>query len=470
MSFASFVSPRTWLVLSAFAAVLSGCGSVVVEAEPSSAGGPMPQPKTPPSPTPDTRCAIVDPADPGRPVLALARGADIVLVRADGSSNVAFTFDLLAGESSEFPPQIELAARGDFIAAVGFSNWPATISEAVLLRRSGEVVGRSMMSTDAYLSLYLSAEGWLATAVNVAASTLHIAPSGAPSLAASMWPIGTPRPGGRTPVLLDPRSSEWEGCAWFDPVTNTTTPLAYPTASGHIDTDAGLVYVANAGSTSVFVREDPNGASFLPLPALGGFVIATSRSGWAVVHSSDESFLLAMPSAAALEPIALPSELSPLGGFIDSWYDGPAVEDTGDLLLVSRDPYRGGLHRSSDAGASWELLGTGFSHIDAITFVARAGTYVIRAVSEGGAQTWSDPPSVDHAPGQVGPGIELARPNHGIHRALPSGAAEFVLNQDGLCLAYVEAGVWQATDVTTGFEMAFADALEGQPARAVWLE
>src|SRR5262245_16475579 len=112
-------------------AAIAGCSGEVISG-PAPAPDPAPAPGPDPAPAPGPlACSIAAPDDPGAIVLAWARGVELVLVRADGSSFVAHTFEGTPSAGSG----IQVVARDGFVAAIhgGWDPDSTPIGEAVLL-------------------------------------------------------------------------------------------------------------------------------------------------------------------------------------------------------------------------------------------------------------------------------------------------------------------------------------------------
>lgn len=459
--------------------VLGGCnGSVAISApEPMPSSGPAPTPTTPVAkpPAKSISCGLGDSSDPARVVLAWVRGTDLVFTRADGSSFVAHAFPSVASSDPGSGPWIQLVARGEFVAAIATSySESALVSEALLLDSNGKVLWSEVRSDEGFNALYLGDGGALAVGVGSSTgSTIVVGPGGKLGEFGDESPISAPTKGGRVAVQhnfsvyapptygwLDPKSGEISSFAYL-------TDQSYPTAI-----EGGVAYVVPdlAQGGSIFVSEGDSVTGFelkaeyasLGVPARNGFVVIQSQWG-----DPGGPMWRAQPGSQPT-PITLPG----LTVFGAMYYEGLRAGDLGELLAPMRDEHLGGLYRSVDLGATWELLGPSFAEITDLPFVQRAGTYVILANDSPGyfpMDPWELPAKGGPAPDRIGPENQLVRPADGIVRALPDTAASFVLSEEGGCLAYQDGGHLFAGAVASGKTVDLGETLAIRESAVVWL-
>ncbi len=145
------------------------------------------------------------------------------------------------------------------------------------------------------------------------------------------------------------------------------------------------------------------------------------------------------------------------------FYDGLHAGDLGEVLAPMRDERRGALYRSVDLGATWEPIGPSFAGITDIPFVQHGGTYVLQATDEMGyfpMDPWEPTVAGAPAPDRIGPANLLIRPADGIARALPDTARDFVLSEEGGCLAYQDGGHLIVGDVATGTTVDLGEGMD----------
>lgn len=460
--------------------VLGGCaGNVDIAApDPTPSPTPAPTPTTPPvipPPTKSISCGLGDEKDPTRVLLAWTRGPQVMLTRADGSSFVAHAFASAAGADPAAAPTIQLATRGDFVAAIGTSYAEGSlVSEALLVARDGKVLWSETRTGEAFSVLYLGDGGALAIGLSSnLGSTLVVGPAGKIGEYPEQLPISAPTKGGRVAVQHDFSVYVQPTFGWLDTASGKVTSFAYPTNQSYpITVEGGVAYVTPdvVQGGSIFVSEGDAvtgfelGADYAALgaPARHGFVVI--RSQWGDPESTK---WLAQPGSQPA-PISPPG-LTPFGAM---YYEGVRAGDLGELLAPMRDEHLGGLYRSVDLGATWALVGPSFTGITDLPFVQRAGTYVIQANDTPGyfpMDPWSPPASGGPAPEHAGPANELVRPADGIARVLPETAQSFALSDDGGCLTYQDGDHLFAGGVASGKMVDLGATMAVYGSQVVWL-
>ena len=460
--------------------LLGGCGSVEIGSpEPTPGNPPAPTQPTPPTqppilpPTPGISCGLGDTKDPSRVVLAWARGARLEFIRADGSSFVARTFPVLEPDGVSNAMVTRIVARGDFVAATYSSYLDGKVlSEAVLLDRSGEVLWSEVRS-EAFNGLYLGDGGALALGFGTSdVSTIVVGPGGKIGEAPGVSPISAPTPGGRVAVQQSVSVYAPPVFGWLDPASGAVGPFAYPIKDSYpVTLEGGVAYLTPDQGGSMFVSEGDSVTSF-PLkseyPSLG----AAARHGFLVIQEQwgepEGPKWRAQPGS----PPAPITSLGKLTTFGRMFYDGMHAGDLGEVLAPKRDEHRGGLYRSVDLGATWELVGPSFAEISDIPFVQRGGTYVLQATNEPGyfpMDLWEPTAAGAPAPDRIGPANMVIRPADGIARELPVTAQGFVLSEEGGCLAYQDGGHLIAGDVATGTTVDLGDGMEAWMTPITWL-
>jgi hypothetical protein len=435
-------------LLASFLLALGGCaGSVdITSPEPSPAPAPT-TPTTMPASTPPTKaiaCGLGDSKDPTRVVLAWTRGAELVFTRADGTSFVAHTFPL--APAADAAPTVQLEARGDFVAAISVSYASDTlVSEALLFDRGGKVRWSEARNGEAFNALYLGEGGALAVGVGSNQGTTIVAgPAGKIGESKDNSPISAPTKGGRVAVQHNFSVYATPTYGWLDPASGEVGAFAYSTNQSYpVAVEGGVAYLTpdvDQGG-SIFVSEG-DGVTGFELPSDSTSLGASARHGFLVIQSQwgvPESQSWRAQPGSQPAPITLP-DLTVFGAM---YYEGARAGDLGEVIAPLRDEHRGGLYRSVDLGATWSLVGPSFADITDVTYVQRAGTYVIQATDEAGyfpMAPWEPPAKGGLAPDRSGPANELIRPADGVARALPDTALAFVLSEEGGCLAYQDGG------------------------------
>lgn len=438
-------------------ALLAGCSPEVIVSTPPGADGPDPVEVTPIPSGPESvtvECGALA-ADPDRTILALADGADLVFVDASGDRHVVHTF------ASDFPDmQITIAARDGFVAA-NASSWDASSnlrSEAVLFTRDGELVWTNvsesvpgdtgfynvMLGDDGALAL---TDGWIRTLVRT--------PDGATFALENMSPVAPPNAKGQLPVaVVHPDIYASTDYGWFDPSSGVTNLAAdvYPMA-----TRDGVVYAVPGpdGALVSIVRQDADGATTTALGDLpeGTYLSQATDSGIALLRSTvwsndgipvDQSFL-SLPGVDDLAGVAGPTSLTPFGYW---FYNGIRVGADGEALLVARDASKGGLFRSVDGGATWNLVGRSFDEITDAHVVDKASTYVVTGSDELGyfpIDAWTSGTADIH-----GPRTFVARAIDDVVRFLPQGAGRPTISDGGSCVAYAVGEELSILEVSSG--------------------
>ena len=456
---------------------LGGCGGSVDIASPEPTGDTVPVPTTAPTTPPATSisCGLGDSKDPARVVLAWARGADLVFARADGASLVAHTFPFVASADPTAGLSIQLAARGDFVAAIATSYADdALVSEAVLLDRTGKVRWSETRSDAGFNALYLGDGGALALGLALnQGSTIVVGPAGKIAEVESESPLSAPTKEGRVAVQHNFSVYAPPTYGWLDPASGKIGSFAYATDQSYPlaieggvayvtpDLDQGGVIVVNEGYGVTGFKLDAEYAS-LGMPARHGFVVIESQStkaGSAKWRAQSGS----QPAAITLPSLTVFGEMS---------YEGMRAGDLGELLAPLRDAQRGGLYRSVDLGATWDLVGPSFAGITDVSIIQHGGTYVLQASDIPGyfpMSPWDPPVAGGAAPDRIGPANELVRPADGILRELPTTAQSFVLSEEGGCVAYQDGGHLFAGAVA-GVEVAdLGETMSMYGSPVVWL-
>jgi hypothetical protein len=427
---------------------LGGCGGSVDIAAPEPTPTPAPVPTNPPV-APTTKsisCGLGDSKDPARVVLSWARGADLVFSRADGSSFVAHTFPTVPSADPAAAPYIQLAARGDFVAAIATSySESALVSEAVLLDRSGEVRWSETRSDAAFNGLYLGDGGAVAIGVGSnQGSTIVAGPAGKLTEVEKESPISAPTKEGRVAVQHNLSVYAPPTFGWLDPASGKIGTLAYPTDQVYpLAVDGGIAYVIpgldQVGSTVV---TEGDGVTSFDLDAEAASLGVPARHGFVVIQSQwGEPGSPKWRSQTGSQPAAI--TLPSLTVFGAMYYEGMRAGDLGELLAPLRDEHTGGLYRSTDLGATWALVGPSFAGITDVSLVQHGGTYVVQTSDIQGyfpMSPWEPPAQGGAAPDRIGPANELLRPEDGVARELPATAQSFVLSDEGGCLAYQDGG------------------------------
>ena len=456
---------------------LGGCaGSVDIAApEPTPSPAPAPTvPVTPPAPQ-SISCGLGDSKDPTRVVLAWTSGADLQLTRADGSSFVAHTFPTTGSADPAAAPVVQLAARGDFVAAIATANSEGTmVSEAVLLDHSGEVLWSEVRSDEAFNRIYLGDDGALAVGVGSnLGSTIVVGPGGKIGEFAEELPLSAPTKGGRVAVQHNFSVYAPATYGWLDPASGNVGSFAYAADQTYpMAVEGGIAYVipdVKQGG-SIFVTEGDTVSGF-ELGAENASLGAAASHGFLVIQSQwgdpGSAKWRAQPGAQPA-PITLPG----LTAFGQMYYEGMRAGDLGELLTPMRDKHLGGLYRSVDLGATWQIVGPSFAEITDLSFVQRGGTYVLQANDMPGyfpMDPWEAPAAGGPAPEHKGPASELVRPSDGIARALPDTAQAFVLSEEGGCLAYQDGGHLFAGGVASGKTVDLGETQAQWQGAVVWL-
>src|SRR5262249_29619029 len=160
-------------------------------------------------------------------VLARVKGADLVMVRADGSTFVAHTFGTAPGSSD--PPTVYLDARDGFVSAISSSYWDgAVVSEALLLRASGEILWQTAKTDDSFAVPELGPGGGVAYGVASTPAIMIVGPDGAVTTVPDAMPVGAPTADGRVPLYKVLNVYAPLDYGWYDPDTAAIDPLAFP--------------------------------------------------------------------------------------------------------------------------------------------------------------------------------------------------------------------------------------------------
>jgi hypothetical protein len=431
---------------------LGGCGGSVDIASPEPTRSTVPVPTTVPTTPPVTppaasiSCGLGDSKEPARVVLAWARAADLVFARADGSSFVAHTFPAVASADPAAPPSIQLAARGDFVAAIATSYADGVlVSEAVLLDRSGKVRWSETRSDASFNALYLGDGGALALGLGLnQGSTIVVGAAGKIAEVESESPVSAPTKGGRVAVQHNFSVYAPPTYGWLDPLSGKVGSFAYPTDQVYpLAVDGGIAYVIpgmDQGGSTVVTEGD--GVTSFDLDAEGASLGVPARHGFVVIQSQwGDPGSPKWRSQSGSQPAAI--TLPSLTVFGAMYYEGMRAGDLGELLSPMRDEHSGGLYRSTDLGATWALVGPSFAGITDVSIVQHGGTYVVQASDIPGyfpMDPWDPPASGGATPDHIGPANELVRPADGVVHELPATAQSFVLSDEGGCVAYQDGG------------------------------
>jgi hypothetical protein len=456
---------------------LGGCGASVDIASPEPTRSAAPAPTTPPvkPSTTSISCGIGDSKDPTRVVLAWARGADLVFSRADGSSFVAHTFPAVASADPAATPSIQLAARGDFVAAIATSYADSVlVSEAVLLDRSGKVRWSETRSDAGFNALYLGDGGALALGYSVnQGSTVVVGPAGKIAEVENEWPVSAPTKDGRVAVQHNFSVYAPPTYGWLDPASGKIGSFAYATDQAYpLAVDGGIAYVIpgmDQGGSTVVTEGD--GVTSFDLDAEGASLGVPARHGFVVIQSQwGEPGSPKWRSQTGSQPAAI--TLPSLTVFGAMYYEGLRAGDLGELLAPLRDEHTGGLYRSTDLGATWDRVGPSFAGITDVSIVQHGGTYVLQASDIPGyfpMSPWDPPVAGGAAPDRIGPANELLRPADGVVRALPDTAQSFVLSDEGACVAYQDGGHLFAGAVASDKTVDLGETSAVHGSQVVWL-
>ncbi|MEP7124210.1 MAG: hypothetical protein ABJE95_25005 [Byssovorax sp.] len=457
---------------------LGGCGGSVDIASSEPTQSTVPVPTTPPikPSTASIACGIGDLKDPTRVVLAWARGLDLVFSRADGSSFVAHTFPTADPAT---PPSIQLAARGDFVAAFSASYAEgALVSEAVLLDHNGKVLWSETRTDAGFNVLYLGDGGALALGLasyqgTDQGTTIVVGPAGKIAEVVGEMPISAPTKGGRVAVQHNFSVYASPTFGWLDPASGEIGSFAYATEQAYpLAVEGGVSYVIpNADQTGSIVVSEGDGVTGFELDAPYASLGVPARHGFVVIQGQwgepGNAKWRAQPGAKPAE-ITLPGQTV----FGAMYYEGMRAGDLGELLSPLRDEHQGGLYRSTDLGATWSLIGPSFAEIADVSIVQHGGTYVVQASDLAGyfpMDPWTPPAAGGAAPDRIGPANELIRPADGIVRELPATAQSFVLSDEGGCVAYQDGGHLFAGAVSSGKTVDLGETMTVYGSQVVWL-
>lgn len=472
---------KTTLALLALTAALTGCGEVMVAPAggattggSSTTGDPGDDPPLPhPPPSAVAACDFAAPGDPAKVVMTWSRDTSLVLVRADGSTFVAHTYDPWPGQVSDASISLYVAARGDFVAAAAMGYYGSTERwEATLMKTSGEIVWTGVEPAYQYHPQHLSAAGWLAIRLFEQNSTLVVSPDGAEMQYPNTEPLAAPTAAG----TLFVRVLDTGEMGWLDLASGAITPLAYPLAAiapRRVIRD-GVVYAAEIDGEVTLVRELAGEIATVASPIATPTFESVAPNGILVV--GDGSFAwqgtrwVVDIGAGTVTAMPQPEELWAFGY---DYYFGWSVDEDGGALGAIRNDVRGGLYRISGAEGAWSPVGGTYNEIWDVGFVARAGTFVVQPSDEAGyfpMDPWAPTPEDGAGADYTGPLPQVARLSDGAHRGFPEGASNFAVSGDGRCVAFVGDGALHVMEI--GDDFPIADLPAGVAERAgtpVWI-
>ncbi len=438
---------------------LAACGGVVTFENDPPSGEPGGSPGDP-SPAAVT-CEFDASSGSDRGVLAWIRGRDVVLVRADGTSIVPYSF---AGAEGSTPQAFyaQLVSRDGFVAATGtsYGDDGTYETETVLLSGKGEVLWTSGVFPSGYGYQYLGEKGTLAISSWGPDGTTSVVawPSGKSAEVPGVVPIGGPSAAGRFPALLTPDSYMQE-FGWSAPGV-ASEPLGYEAYSSSypMESEGKLSYVAFSDvetGAALFVSESEKAITSFPFTSTSPH-IGSVAGPFAVVRGDwiwDAPQYLADTLGGTFTNVPLPAGVYALGM---AYYNGATVDDQGGVSLVARNASAGGMYRTTDAGKSWKRVGKSFSNVWDAAVVARGGTFVVAANDMAGyfpMDPWEAPAAGEAAADVTGPSVEVVRPSEGFSRSLDPAAASFVLSKSGGCLAYTANDQLRVLSVASGQEI-----------------
>lgn len=421
--------------------LLAACSSQIVG----------PSPSEPSEPEPPL------PAPTAAPVLAVAVGADVLLVR-DGQAETVWSF------APSETPWITLSAKGGFLAAIATTTDAAGAytSDVVLLDAGGAVLFEAADLPGWSGGLHVSEEGGLAVGLGDGATLVRAPGAAGSELVEGVTPAGPPLASGAVPVWLSPGVGPafWTAEGGVAALPDGGSGAMYGAGAFHWTTDAG-------GATKVW-RGTPDAVASVTLEGDGwGWVKSISPAGDAVVAlnapdgTSAVDWLLSGEDLAAT-PIPAPEGQTPFGY---AYYFGASFLDSGALWLPARDATTGAAFVHD--GTGWTTVGGTFRDIWDLSLVERDGTVVILASDEPGyfpMDPWA-PGAADHG-GKVTLAIGL-----GVERELPVEAMGPAVSVGGTHVAFsAGGGEVQVLDVASGDLATVVATKDGAWPPFVWVD
>jgi hypothetical protein len=394
--------------------------------------------------------------EPGRNVLSVVVGRDLMVVRADGTHTTAYQFGA-DDPSAASATSSALESRGGFLAAAGYvfdDQSSFLFAEAVLFDVTGALVWRT---TSDVVELHLGESG--ALAVSTKTGTTLRTSDGAVRALPAIYAQAGPSTDGTFPALQYAGDAEEVG--WIVGGNPGLQPFAYAYDKGSFTPQliAGRwTYLGSDGGRTLLVREKPGDARTLDLSAALGPTVSLQtwsfygESGWLLMKDAASQFWrvdVVNATTAPFEP-SMPAGLrsfSPGASGLDSLEFDP----DGSFRVPLRDDYSGRLYHSTD-GAAWSGVGATSSDIALLVSLSLGGSYLIsgllpesylppdQALKKLG---WMAPPP-GLAPDIVGAARQMVRPVDGVQIVLSNAGSTPSFTDDGTC-----AATWEIGDLET---------------------
>jgi hypothetical protein len=416
-------------------------------------------------------------------LMAWSLDDQLVLVRADGTSFTAHTFDATPIPEGGAPATIFSTTAGDFIAAGAMRYIDSKeVWEAVLLTRKGEVLWKGAEPDHQYFPEYLGESGLLAFRLYAQQSTLVVAPDGTSKVFPGTEPLAAPTPEG-TLIVRAFKSADDPGeikllllstGALSDPPA-APSPQAYPLFAGSaaISIDGGLVYIGDDSGSPLVVREKGADVATILSPTAKPALEAASPIGLALLREGDPQWAaprwLADAGAGAVTPVPALGSLFPFGyGFYD---EGPSLASDGRAVAVLRDEHKGGLFSIDAKSSAWSPIGGTFRDVWDIHVKERGGTFVLTGRDAPGyfpMDPWKAGMGSDAAD-FAGPAVQVARPSEGAFWELPKSARSIALRKDGMCVAFVADGRLSAMDLSKERTFELVDGGPAMGGTPIWV-
>lgn len=364
-------------------------------------------------------CDFKDSGAPRSRVAVLAFEHGLSWVRADGSIEAAYAFEVSPVDASALWSRgTVLTQSGNYIAAttrldVRTGAQKGQWSEFVLLETTGAIV------------LHRTGTGFLGSGGIVAMLDRLIWPDGREELMLDATPIAPPSAEGWVPVLVQRDGSTSFG--FREPGSGNIKPLRYPrfdAGKSPIAIGSAIVYVGVDRANPVFVMQDAAAAQTIQLPAsLTPDITAVIGDRYVLFRESALALWIVDVAFGTLvrREASLPSTQRPFTSTLSE--TELQLGDDGALLLLQRDDYQGGLFRSGD-GQTWERIGSSVAGVNAVSFGSRSGSYWVEASQESAflpdpksMEVWSPAPAGSEP--ALGESAQIVRPSTRVAWSMP---------------------------------------------------
>jgi hypothetical protein len=417
---------------------LGACGGAA--SNPTPAPAPVRDPETgngsiapgaPPSPAADAHLCEFD-ASPGSavPVLVVATGRKVTVVRSDGSNQVLREFQGNPGLGIR-----SLISNANYTLVALDGQWPAG-DHQVVFGHDGNVVWERDETPRTQISFaalddhgaVVELQEQMGAADEVLFYGLAEVQAGATlrTLSGTMPLGGTV--GKSIPIMnIRSRGDDPTNLGWLD-ADGTIHPVSLPPGAPYAFDGERFAFVDSNQTDLVIESESERHTIALPETVATSAAVAI-RGDWALVGD-----LRVDLTSGQVEKIAEPPD-----GL--RRYSGAqrVLDDDGAILDAFRNDYLGAMYRSPDAGKTWVAVADSVRQGSQLRAAPTSGTYLIRNESTFvGEQSWPPLPS-GIAAALEGTGVVVSRPASRQERVFASNQAGQILSSDGLCLAYWES-------------------------------